>query len=214
MTGLLLGIVGLLLALPSVSPAASLEEDLLDAVMYGESARVRELLQAGADPNTRDEQEATVLMWAAINGYRGIAEDLLAAGADVSARAMGGITALMVAATMGNPELVALLLSRGGDGNARTEDDGRTALYFAVEIGDLDSTIALLAAHADPNMPGTGGRTPLHLAVERGDPELVEVLLAAGADPSIPDAQGESAADLDGARDSRIRRLLGADDDE
>ena len=56
---------------------------------------------------------------------------------------------------------------------------GRTALSWAVEVGDLDTTEKLLIRGADPNIPDNQGSTPIFYCAPKV--ELLRCLLNAGA---------------------------------
>jgi hypothetical protein len=60
----------------------SLEEQLLDAVYMGDSARVQELIAGGADINARCDQGASVLFLACLQGNVEMVRQLLDHGAD------------------------------------------------------------------------------------------------------------------------------------
>ena len=68
---------------------------LMYAVLYGDAASVRLLLDRGADPNTRNDAGATALMWAV--GDLETTRLLLDRGADVNARSGDGRTPLFIA---------------------------------------------------------------------------------------------------------------------
>lgn len=62
----------------------------------------------------------------------------------------------------------------------------KTALAIAVETGDEDMARLLLAAGADPNIPGFDGASCLHAAVQAQDADMARLLLENGADPNQP----------------------------
>ncbi|PYS01857.1 MAG: hypothetical protein DMG12_14850, partial [Acidobacteria bacterium] len=64
------------------------------AVLYSDAGTLRQLLQKGADPNKRNDANATALMWAATDFEK--ARVLLESGADVNARSNDGRTPLFV----------------------------------------------------------------------------------------------------------------------
>jgi uncharacterized protein len=101
---------------------------LLEAAKSGDEDEVSALLERGADPNTRDPEQAwTPLMRALEADHVGVAERLIEAGADVNAAAETGTTVLMVGAGRGHAEIVNLLLEGGADASA-TDMHGKTAL--------------------------------------------------------------------------------------
>jgi ankyrin repeat protein len=71
---------------------------------------------------------------------------------------------------------------------------GRTALYFAVEIGSK-KTAQLLVTElgADANVPDGKGITPLHVAATRGIEEIVGLLIEANAHLEAKDEAGDTA---------------------
>ena len=116
------------------------------AVQAGDIDGVKAALAAGADPNARDGQGWTALMYAANRGYPLIAAPLLAAGAEPDIRAPDGATALFIAALHGHAEVVSLLLDAGADGSIKGPK-GRTAMEMA-ELGGYREVAALLEANA------------------------------------------------------------------
>ena len=90
---------------------------LMYAALYSDAATVKALLQAGANPNLRNEAGATPLMWAIDSAEK--TKLLLDAGAEVDARSNDGRTALTIAtARVGASDGVKVLLERGAKFNA------------------------------------------------------------------------------------------------
>src|SRR5579864_9426547 len=101
-------IVLLIAALLAFAPTT---EDLHEAVKANDTARVRSLLDAAADPNFRDHLGAVPLHDAAWNGSREIVELLLDHRADANARHLeAGSTPLHYAIIKDHADIVALLL--------------------------------------------------------------------------------------------------------
>ncbi len=105
------------------------------------------LLEAGANPETRDGSGKTVLVLAAENGNVATVRTLQEAGADLDAASRNGQTALIAAAAKGHVDVVQALLAAGAAVDA-AKSDGVTALMLAAENGHADVAQALLAARA------------------------------------------------------------------
>ena len=84
--------------------------DIFEAAKRGDAKRMRQLIEIeNADPNKRDQDGATCLMFAAMRGHVAVVELLLANKADVDLQdAISGWTALMQAT------FVSLLTPRTG----------------------------------------------------------------------------------------------------
>ena len=85
--------------------------------------------------------------------------------------------------------LVELAIWAGADPNYRDED-GRSALAVAVELGDSGIVPLLLDAGADPDAHTSDGEPVAALAVRSGETEILKILLDAGADPNAKDESG------------------------
>lgn len=103
--------------------------ELTRAAEEGDTARVRELLDSGNEPDEVGRLRRTPLMWAAFKGHASIVRVLLEGGADLEADKKGE-TALMLAAEAGAIECVDLLLDAGARADRATEA-GHTAVSFA-----------------------------------------------------------------------------------
>jgi ankyrin repeat protein len=73
------------------------------------------LLQNGADPNARDEEGRTPLMYAAVNGWLRVCEVLVSANAKINAVDVDGYAALHLTTQEGRAETCAWLLRKGAD---------------------------------------------------------------------------------------------------
>ena len=152
------------------------------ACQRGDEARVKSLLDAGADVNATLNGGESMLMVASRTGKPGPVKLLLAKGAQVDAHDRREQTALMWAAAEGHAEVVNLLIKAGADVRARL-NSGFTPLLFAVREGRIEVVKALINAGVDVNEATTVEKSmsALLLAEENGHYELAVVLLEAGA---------------------------------
>jgi hypothetical protein len=88
------------------------EETVITAASAGDVARLRELLEAGADADVRDEERRTALHFASGYGELEVMEVLLVAGADADAKDENENTALHYAAGYGNVAAAEVLLKQ------------------------------------------------------------------------------------------------------
>ena len=150
------------------------------AAIHGTSDAVRILLNAGADPNARNQQGATPLVYAAWDLAK--IRLLVDKGAQVNAAANDGTTPLMVAAsTFGNTAAVSYLMEHQADVKAVGKLGG-DALIRAAWLSDPQTTELLLKNGADAHRTDKAGFTALQMAPNFADCERVRLLLQAGAD--------------------------------
>lgn len=123
---------------------ASISAELHKDAATGNVEHLTSLLQAGANPNLRDEAGRTPLMDAAAHGQLAVERLLLASRADVNARSKTGTTALIEAAEYGHQKSVKLLLASGANVNFASRGLG-TALE-AAERGGHNDIVAMLSA--------------------------------------------------------------------
>jgi ankyrin repeat protein len=131
------------------------------AALRGHSATVRILLENQMDPNAKDNQGNTPLMFAEFD----CARLLIEYRADVNARNNQGETALMLC---DNPKTSQLLLDHKADVNAQ-DKVGQTALLSAVRSGervgvDLTRARILLQQGAKVSIKDKNGKTVLDYA--------------------------------------------------
>jgi ankyrin repeat protein len=158
-----------------------LDSNLMKVARIGDYLAVDRSLDKGADPNCRDKDGLTPLIWAAIQGHEEVATLLLQRGGDVEARNNNGDTALMWASVMGHKGVVELLLDRGANADLAEAGSGVTALMAAAAEGHADVAQVLMEKGAAINARDRNGNTALTHASVRGHSEVVDLLLAEGA---------------------------------
>jgi ankyrin repeat protein len=98
---------------------------------------------------------------------------------------LGAASDVADAAMRGEVAAVRTLIAAKADVNA-PQNDGATALHWAVFKGNREMAETLIRAGADPKAANREGVTPLWLASVNGDAAMIGALLDAGADPNEP----------------------------
>jgi uncharacterized protein len=156
--------------------------DIADAVMNGNKAALRTLLQEKADVNAPQPDGATALHWAVYRDNLEAVNLLIRAGAKVDAKNRDNVTPLAMACLYGNVVFIDKLLEAGADAKQRGTA-GETMLMLAARNGNPDAIKRLVAAGAEVNaVENTRKTTALMWAAEQKHPLAVKALLNAGAD--------------------------------
>ena len=140
-----------LFALAAAMLLTGCESPLNKAARAGDTARMQQLLDKGADINLRTlAYGRTPLLYAVANNNTNEVEWLLSRGADVNKPDLIGWTPLILAAFCNNPACVKILLEHGADINLRTiaiqDQPSKTAMDFARERGYTEIVQLLEAA--------------------------------------------------------------------
>lgn len=146
------------------------------------------LLDKGANPNTRDENDRTVLMVAIDRGQVEAVRLLLEKGAKADPDIEKVMTKMIQedeidkvwrAIVSCNLPEVKNLLDKGVDPNAR-DKSGIGLLIKAVELGQDEIVKTFLEKGADPNLKNKDGETALSIAEKKGYITIAELLLEKG----------------------------------
>ena len=197
-----------------VNAPAENSTPLFCAVHRRDTAMVKFLLRAGANPN-RGYKGVTALHVAMPEDLKDIAAALVAGGADVNAKADDGQTPLLLARRHRRRACAQVLAANGADLDIfsacwlgrvervrslldaeaaliKTTDEevqkGKTPLAWAADGGSLEVVRLLVARGAD--VQGGPGPTPLGMAVGSDHKDVVRFLLANGVDVNTRNPAG------------------------
>jgi hypothetical protein len=150
---------------------------LMWAAVQGHTEVARCLLDFGAAlDGTEWEMGRTALYMAAGRGHVTFVELLVGRGANSCLRRAGGRTPLGIAAYNGHTEVVKLLLNDANCDVDSRDDQGCTPLWQAARNGRIQSLRLLLAAGADPSIPGEQGWQAIDVAREKDRTECIALL--------------------------------------
>ena len=176
----------------SIAGAGSFD-DFFSAIKSDNAGAVRELIQRGFDPNTRDAQGQTGLLNALKEPAPKVTRVLIESPkTDLDAVNNQGESALMLAALKGQQAEVNELLER----DAAVNKTGWTPLHYAVTGSHLTIMKQLIEKYAFIDAQSPNGTTPLMMAAMYGSNETVKLLIEEGADPLMKNQQGMTAADF------------------
>ncbi|XP_055950911.1 uncharacterized protein LOC129985004 [Argiope bruennichi] len=148
--------------------------------------RLRELLEAGENPNSRDGADNTPLHIASLivvqsddlEGNLQIARELIRFGAGVDEKNRTGFSPLHFAVASRKTEMVRLLLQAKADINIRNEKE-QTPLMLAAKFQNFQIVEELLKQHASVNLQDWEGDSEMHYILSQRSVEkdvVVELL--------------------------------------
>ena len=167
--------------------------DLMIAAWLDQPERLAGFIAAGAAIDETDSEGHTALTRAAWRGNTKIIEKLLQAGSDIEHRDSSGRTALIWSLIgQPHPEALTLLIQHHAYINTR-DNEGKSALRFAIEHKNSALVNQLLNAGADANLVDKEKTTPLHRATILKQPKIVAMLIAHDAETDKLDSSGRDA---------------------
>lgn len=168
---------------------------ILNLVQNNDVLGVQQALKNGANVNTTDTQQKSLLLIATIKQNKEMALLLIKNGANVNQQAENLDSAFLYAGATGQTELLQLFLENGARFDVFNRYNG-SALIPACERGHVE-TVQLLANTKDYPIDHVNrlGWTALMEAVILGDgskkyQQIVKILKDAGAKTDIPDHDG------------------------
>lgn len=168
---------------------------LIKAAEAGDTARVRDLLEQGADPDVRVDYKPEPFTWASV---------LRMLRGGNGSGSLQDLTVLMDAARNNREDIARLLLQHGAHVNSKDRSgQGWTALYYAASVGSIGCMKTLIAHGADVNAKDVNGTSPLFYAIfgdnygeyrssRQAGESGTALLLAHGADVNVQRGDGET----------------------
>ena len=172
-----------------------MKDEIINAVRENNYNKINELLKNGADVNTKDEKDRTLLMTAVYNDNYDVTKLLIEKGADINAQDDMKNNPFLYSGAEGQLDILKLLVRAGADTKI-TNRYGGVALIPASERGYTETVKYLLEnTDIDVNHINNLGWTALLETVILGDGgkkyiEITGLLLKHGADPNIADRNG------------------------
>ena len=176
------------------------------ACKKGDLSIVKKVLEAGADPNSRDQSTFTPLMLAVQYADDVKAADIIAILCEFEcdlnmqiSHFSRSVTALHLACELGKENCVETLVAKGADPNVQ-DNEGVTPLMSTLQCHGSDTDMNLLSILLSldwkPDIKDNIGRTALHYLAKCDDIRIPLMLISAGCDVTAVDNYGLTFSDL------------------
>ncbi|MEZ0262395.1 MAG: ankyrin repeat domain-containing protein [Alphaproteobacteria bacterium] len=171
----------------------------------------------GSSPNARSRREGeegwTPLMYEADRGYGSSLRILFTYNPDPNLKSDAGETALMIACRKNNHEvfkelIIEFKLANGTLDMNALNNEGKSALLIAAELGHGECVNGLTNHGANPDLRDREGRTALIISVQGKHAACANSLMKNGADVMLKDNAGKTA--LDYARETEQPQVVAA----
>jgi ankyrin repeat protein len=152
---------------------------------FGFNSAISLLISKGADPFLLGKDKCSpVFICACVDNPEGLVQFELIAPGTLKLSVLNEI--LFVAASHNSVQVVKFLLSKGVEPNLQDPNaDGRTALHWSAQQGNVEVTEILLVGGAKPGVLDIDGFSPLHVAAAENEHIILKMLIDAGGDPSL-----------------------------
>ncbi len=159
---------------------------LIEAAAKGNTRKIDELLQDGADINARGKDGMSPLLWSMLKKNKTGFRHLLEHGANPNLTVISGDSVMSIAAIADDAEWLRLALKHGGNPSLVAPKTD-APLYQSIMAYQKENIHLLIEAGADLNYRDGTGSTPILRAAGLNRYDIVYMLLEAGADYSIGD---------------------------
>ncbi len=168
--------------------------DVVNAMLDEEFDKVKELLEKGANANSKDKvADDSLIIIAARKNQLELVKLLILKGANINDANAFGKTPLHYAVVNENVEMIKFLIDLGANLEARDEEE-KTPIFIASWLNTSFEVLKVLVdSGANVNAKNERGETPLHyLAIDCDRPEFFELLIENGADVNARDNEGNT----------------------
>lgn len=176
----------------------SMQSEIIELVESNKINEVKLAIKNGADVNSKNKNNKSILLIATENKFKDLAIFLTESGANVNAQADNLDTPFLYAGASGQTELVKLYLANGARFDIFNRYNG-TALIPACERGHVETVRVLASTENYPiDHVNRLGWTALMEAVVLGNgsekfQQIIKILIDNGADRNITDGNGVTA---------------------
>ncbi len=150
---------------------------------------VKKLLEAGADPDAKDNDGVTPFE-AAIKSGASLAADMIAAQAE--SLSVDPKRVVHRAARTGMATTLGIIIKMDPSVASTANSAGETPLWLAAANGHAEAAKVLLENGAEVDQPGAGGSKPLNAAIAGSHDSVAMVLLEGGAEIFVSDSSGRT----------------------
>ncbi len=151
------------------------QKDIFELARTGSLEEAKEYI--GKNPksvNQLNENGFSPLILACYRSNNEVAKYLIEKGADINGNSKMG-TPLMAAIVKGNNEIAKTLISKKANLNL-ADENGTTALIYAVQFKNIELIKLLLEKKADKNLADKSGKTPFEHATFSKDESIISIL--------------------------------------
>ncbi len=169
------------------------ESSFFKAAAAGDVMAVNGFLNAGINPNAKNDDGDTVLTDSAARGDMQMVNALLNSGGDINAKGRNNWTAFLLALEGEHDEVAKALAAQPNLDQSAETPNGMTALMLAVWHQREAMVRKLLQLRVDVNHQDKDGDASVHGAAWFGNVKILDALLDAGANPNIKNKLGGTA---------------------
>lgn len=152
-----------------------LEEELLNSLLIGNTARASALIRSGVKVNHKNYKGETPLSIAVDRGWASMVIDLVEHGGQLNQKNSRGLSLLHHASSKGYTDLAKALIKEGLNPTSTTPKDWNS-LHIAARYGRWQLVQFYLQMGVDPNDRTSDGKTALEIAKIIRHPGIVKVL--------------------------------------